>query len=558
MPRIQILSEETINQIAAGEVIESPSSVVKELIENAIDADAKKITIEISQGGLNLIRVIDDGIGMEKEDALLSIQRHATSKMQNPKDLFSLITMGFRGEALAAIGAVSKLVLTTATNGLGIKILIEAGVLKSERAVARVRGTTMEVKELFFNVPARKKFQKNPNVLSAEIFRLVTQFALGFPSIHFILISNRKTTLNALACSSFQERAENLIGVEFATKSFPIKYKEEELHLHGLLGTPLQARPNRLNQYLFLNRRLVYCELINLTIREAYGNRLEERRHPSYLLYIQLPTDLVDINVHPQKREVRLRDERLLRKRIVEAISSALTTSNGERRQFEFMPSSSPFIFSEVMPMFQENYSADQELPYSPMRQRTVGIFTHYLFLEGAASSPEFDGLLLVDLCLARFRIFYDQLLKRELEREKQGLLLPLTVHCTVIETAMLLTHLNEIESQGFSIRPVGKELFLVEAIPSFLSTIEVKPVLMELCELLQNFIGKSNIEQERREKLALVTARFARNKRNFTLEEAEELMNLLYASSDPRYSPQGDPISVSLSLNEIQNLFSH
>lgn len=557
MSRIQLLSEETINQIAAGEVIESPTSVVKELIENAIDADAKKITIEISQGGLQVVRVIDDGIGMEKEDALLSIQRHATSKMHSAKDLFSLTTMGFRGEALAAIGAVSKLALTTATDGLGVKILVEAGVWRSKHSVARVRGTTVEVKELFFNVPARKRFQKNPNVLSAEIFRLVMQLALGFPSIHFTLISNRKTTINALVCSSFQQRAESLIGVEFATKAFPVEYKEGELVLDGLLGTPLQARSNRLNQYLFLNRRLVRCEFIALTIREAYGNRLDEKQHPSYLLYLQLPTDLVDINVHPQKREVRLRDERLIKKRIMEAISSAFTAPYVESKEIAFEPSSS-FIFSEVTPMFEETANASQELPFSSMKPRIIGIFMQYLLLEAASVNPCFNGLLLIDLCLARFRIFYDQLMKSRIEIEKQGLLLPLTMHCTVVEAAMLLTHLNEIESQGFSIRPVGKELFLIEAIPSFLSTVEIKNVLSALCELLQSFIGKSNIEEERRMKLALITANFAKNKQSFTLEEAEKLLCKLYDSSDPGYSPQGEPITVHLKLNEIQNLFSN
>lgn len=556
MPSIQLLSEETINQIAAGEVIENPACVIKELVENSLDAGATKITVEISEGGLKLIRVIDNGSGMEAEDARLSLQRHATSKMRHFKDLFKLTTMGFRGEALAAIGAVSKLTLTTSVTKVGIKIEMEGGTLKSERAAGRARGTTVEVSQLFYNVPARKKFQKSAAALSAEIFRLVTQLALGSPSVHFELITNGRKSLSIPPSLSLHQCAEMLIGAEFATHCFSIDFKEGGLELAGLLGSPQIARPNRLGQYLFLNGRAIYCATLNFAIRDAYGTRLDDKRHPVYLLHLQLPTDLVDVNVHPQKREVRLRDERLIKQRVQEAIASAFNASAPPAKSVSF--ERPDFSFSALPFSLREEPSFSMELPFQQDETRILGLFVSYLLVEGASVSSQYDGLLLVDLRLVRFRLIYDQLMQSSSNKEKQGLLLPFTIDCTPVEAAMMLTHLDAIESLGFIIRPAGKELFLIEALPPFLQMEDVKPLLGELSQLLQEFIGKSDIEERRRSALALATARFAKNRQSFNVEEARELMRALRTSSDPAHSPQGHPTMVHLSRDELQKLFSN
>lgn len=550
MPMIQLLSEETINQIAAGEVIENPACVVKELIENSLDAGADKIVVTIQDGGLELIRVVDNGCGMDAEDARLCLQRHATSKMRHFTDLFQLTTMGFRGEALAAVGSVSKLTLTTAISGAGISIEMEGGVIKSEQAIGRARGTTVEIRELFYNVPARKKFQKSATALSAEVFRVVTGLALSAPSVHFELISGGRKALTALPCQSALERAQLMMGLEFSKESIPLLFEEGEFKLQGLLGSPQNSRPNRLGQYLFLNGRVVQCAALGYAIREGYGTRLDEKRHPIYLLHLNIPTDLVDVNVHPQKREVRLRDERVLKQRVQEAVEKAFHIPAPRAEFFDFKPVD--FSFAPLPLSLREESVAESVLPLQQPEEKILGLIGPYLLVEGS------NGLLVVDLRLARFRLLFDQLMQAEEGCEKQGLLLPITFHCTPLEAAMLLTHLEAIEALGFAIRPVGKDLFLVDAVPSFLDTSDLKPLLIELSALLQEFIGKAEIQQQRRRKLALTTARFAKNLKSYNVGEARELMRALRASSDPVNSPDGHPIMVHLGLDELQRLFSN
>ena len=318
---IHLLSDETINQIAAGEVIENPASVIKELIENSLDAGATKIAVDIAGGGLKLIRVSDDGKGMNREDARMSIVRHATSKIIHAHDLFHIATMGFRGEALASVASISKMTLMTAQEGqVGTELEIEKGQVIKESSLARNRGTTIEVRSLFYNVPARKKFQKSSAAISAEIFRVMTVMSLGHPDVQFELTSNGRKVLKTLA-QGVQQRAKELLGEEFVAGSHLLKFQEGPLSFSGLIGAPTNTRANKMGQYLYLNRRAVVCCQISEAVREGYGTRIDERRHPIFLLNLDVPCDLVDVNVHPQKLNVRLRKEELFRNKVSEAIT---------------------------------------------------------------------------------------------------------------------------------------------------------------------------------------------------------------------------------------------
>lgn len=546
MPQIQLLSEEAINQIAAGEVVENPASVVKELVENSLDAGSTEIHIDIAFGGLNLIRVSDNGSGMEKEDALLSIQRHATSKILQFNDLFRLSTMGFRGEALAAIAAVSKMTVMTATE-VGTKLEIDAGEVKKVGPCARQRGTTVEVRDLFFNVPARKKFQKTPPALAAEVYRLVTTLALSRPDVSFSLCSSGKTVLETMA---FGERAEQLIGSAFVKESITVSFEEGGLKLTGRLGLPSQARQNRMGQYLFINQRAVICAPINFAIREAFGNRLEDKAHPSYLLHLSLPPDLIDVNVHPQKREVRLRDEKAIRQVLQEAIRQSF--EEPLRPIITFSPQE-PISWQET-PAF--NFLAQEEpLTLFPVQEeiRVVGLYAHFLFIE------EGEGLCAVDLCNARYRLIYNQLMDAKADSlEKQGLLLPFTVDCNPVEAAMILTHMEAIEALGFHMRSAGKQLFMIEAIPPFMREADVKAFILEAAGALQSFIGGSDIAVKRKEKLALLAARFAKNQKIFNVEEAVSIVRALKKTHSNRDCPQGTLTQVVISRDEIQRLFTH
>lgn len=546
--RIQILSDEAINQIAAGEVVDSPASVVKELVENAIDAEASKITIEIVGGGLKLIRVSDDGMGMGRDDALLSIQRHATSKIRSAHDLFHVKTQGFRGEALAAIASVSKMEIVTAEEGqLGTKLQIEKGEIVKIGSVARTRGTTIEVDSLFYCVPARKRFQKAAAAIGAEIFRLVSNLSLGHPEVGFELISNGQRSLFVMGPSSLEERAREILGQEFLAGKFPLEFAEGEIVLKGFLGSPTNVRPNRTGQHLFINRRLVSCQVLQEAIREGYGTRIDDKRHPLFLLHLSIPSDLVDVNVHPQKTQVRLREEELLRSVFSRAVEKALAVRS-EMPRVSFAPRAFDFSVEQEAPLVFNEEPVEQELHFEQESQ-VVAKFSHYLFLQ------EGESLELVDLKAVHFRVIFEGLLQEKQCADKQMLLIPFTIGLTPVESAMVLTHQEAIEALGFELRLIAKDAFMVRAIPPFVKEEEVKQIVTYLASALQDFIGKRDYEKERRERLALVAAGFAK-KEQFSNDEALLLLKQLKETSSPFHSPKGEPTRITFSYEAIQNLF--
>ncbi|WP_068468608.1 DNA mismatch repair endonuclease MutL [Candidatus Protochlamydia phocaeensis] len=334
--KISILNEQTINKIAAGEVIENPSSVVKELVENSLDAGATEICVEIQGGGRQLIRISDNGCGMSPEDALLCLERHATSKIKEVEDIQDLLTMGFRGEAIPSIAAISKFSLLTCPRlenkqTEGTLVSVEGGKLISSSPAARAPGTTMEVRSLFYNVPVRRKFQKSPSYDAQEILKILSALALGHPSVQFELISDQKSLFKTPllpAHYTFQEslnkRIETLLGKEFASSLCPLHFEQAPYELKGFIGTPSHHKANRTGQYLFINQRAVYSPFIASAIREGYGTMLGTNRYPVFVLHLHLPGTFLDVNVHPQKKEVRLRQEHLLKTALIEAVQKAL------------------------------------------------------------------------------------------------------------------------------------------------------------------------------------------------------------------------------------------
>ncbi|HSX04507.1 MAG TPA: DNA mismatch repair endonuclease MutL [Rhabdochlamydiaceae bacterium] len=569
---IHILSEQTINQIAAGEVIENPTSVVKELVENALDAGANYITIEISAGGMQLIRVSDNGSGMDREDALLSIKRHATSKLTEAKDLFELRSLGFRGEALASIAAISKFTLMTAKEDReGTKIEVEGGEEKLFEPFARTKGTTIEVRSLFYNVPARKKFQKSTTVSASEIFKLATIFGLSHPEVSFELISNGKKTISApsLSGQDFEKALSNrllaLLGEDYASSNYKMQFSQGALTFQGVLGSPSLARPTKTGQYLFINRRAITCPLIQETIKESYGTRIAAQRHPIFLLHFSIPPDLVDVNVHPQKREVRLRDERFFREKIGEAMQRTLKDSVS----LSFQPShdfidEAPFEPSKIQGAFlsmkfqEEKSSAVTELSAKTGEPREIGLFAHYLFLEGWSVNPEYDGVLIVDLQLALRRVAFEEYLRNDhLQKEKQGLIIPYTLMLSSIDAAMVMTHLPAIESIGFSLHPIGKDIFMIDAIPPFLNEKDAKEAIVEMALELQAFIGKQPQDEKKRKQLAYIASCRAKLQKQYSRQEALLLFKELLGSSSPQQCPKGNPTMVHLNSYEISRLFN-
>lgn len=545
--KIRQLSSQTINQIAAGEVIENPASVVKELVENALDASSTHIVIEVKGGGQQLIRVSDNGSGMSQDDALLSLERHATSKIQDVSDLWTLSTMGFRGEALASIAAISKLTLTTSLHTQGAQVEIEGGKLLRTSPCARAQGTTVEVRSLFYNVPARKKFQKSAGANNAEILRIIFSLSLAYPEVSFELLQQDVRSFFA-PIQSFRERIAYVMGEEFMPSLKEISiHLESNSQLSGYISTPSLTRPNRTGQYLFVNRRSVHCPFISYAVKNGFGTRLSSDRHPVYVLKLELPPSWIDVNVHPQKREIRFKEEAWIKEKICQAIANSfLTQPSSFTPSFQSEPLlaySFPLRFKEE----REESAAPSFLPSMEEGPKPIGLFKHYLLMSQG------EILTLVDLKAASAQIAFDAMLNsKEKTSLKQGLLFPVSIDFSSVEFSMLKPHLESLEEIGFSIHLAGPHTLLIDAIPSFMKTTDVADTVRQMIdELLEE--KECTVRS-----LAVLASRRAKEGAPIqTVEEAMALLKALMRTSSPTYCPLGKPIMVDFDEDTLKHYFS-
>lgn len=557
--KIELLSDEAIDQIAAGEVIENPASVVKELVENAVDAGARKIVIAILGGGLQSIQVSDDGCGMSEEDAVRCFLRFATSKIRKVDDLLSLSTMGFRGEALAAIAAISKVVLRTAArDGEGCTVEVEGGKVGHVGKCAHTRGTTFEVRSLFYNVPARKKFQKSPSVCAAEITRIVSLLALAHPDVAFELFQQERSALTAPQAPDLFNRVQDVLGEGFLRESLPLNIVEKDFKLTGVIGSASESRINRSGQYLFINKRPVHCLPISYAVKDGYGTRIEELRHPLFVLHLNIESNALDVNVHPQKKEVRIRDEKSVREKVKQAIFETL---EGSKKQ----ASLTPFFFSDLPPVKERDLffkfaekTLEKELemqaaPSPPLR--ALGVVGQFLLVD-ALSLPEGreEGVVFVDLEAARTRVLY-HFLQTPQGQESQGLIFPVTVTLSAHEGERLEAHMEEIAKVGIVLRSIGKGSFLIDALPPFLPA-------ERACELLslivEEFSIKEILDEERARSLARLAARaLHRDKKGLSQDEALALFEELLQTPSCQTSPDGKPTFILVTHHEIAKFLS-
>lgn len=572
--KIHILSEEAINEIAAGEVIENPASVVKELVENAIDAGASQVTIEILAGGFQSIIVKDDGVGMSSQDALMSLKCHATSKIKSSSDLAFLHTMGFRGEALASIAAISKFTLTTAQQeNLGVAVRGEGGKVISVEPSARERGTTMEVQALFYNVPARKKFQKSAAQSSAEITRVSTLLALAHPHVSFELIQQRRQIFfvplhpkEAALSFCLQSRSEHLLGEHFRALKL-LYFKEDLCEGYGLIGDPRQTRYNRTGQYLFVNHRSVHCPPLSFAVRDGYGTRIDADRHPIYVIHVFIDPVLIDVNVHPQKLHIRLREETSIKHKVRSAVNGALQSSEASShpeielcvpRFFAEENAAKPLSFSfqgtlenAISEHKRENLSQSEFSMTEDVR--AIGLFAHYLIIDAKSVKidPGLDGVIWVDLLAAEARILYERLISAK-ENASQGLLLPMTFSCSKAEAAYVLTCMHQLHQLGFQLRVIGPTVFMVEAIPSCMEEKEVQNIFYNLIAEGAHFAN--TLKECAR---AICQAKCLRDK-PFTLDEALHVFKELMKIDSFHYCPQGKATFHCIKKDEIENYFTH
>ncbi|MCX8116311.1 MAG: DNA mismatch repair endonuclease MutL [Desulfobacterota bacterium] len=566
--KIRILPDPVAQKIAAGEVVERPASVVKELIENAIDAGASEIVVELQGGGLQRIRVCDDGEGMVPEDVPLALQRFATSKIQNAEDLSSIQTLGFRGEALPSIASVSKMIIRSRPPGLlyGTQAISEGGELQGLSEVGCPVGTEVEVLDLFYNLPARRKFLRS---IRTELRYILNQFhriGLAFPSITFKLIHEGRLLEELIRTDSLLVRAEAVLGREVIDHLCPFDYEEGGVEVRGLTSLPPFSKVNREGFFTYVQRRWVRDRILNRAILNAYQTYLPSDRYPVTILMLDLPPSWVDVNVHPAKAEVRFRDpERIyqtvwasLRGLLEERSLGKSSVGKPKLKEEEASPPSS----SHPLPLgdpqgergLYENIRVGE--PHSSWERR--GSFRVVGQLWGTYILIETDRrLIFVDQHAAHERILYERL-KRETEEEglaPEPLLLPLLIEVSLEESLLIDSFQDELKAGGFEIEAVGERLYAVRSIPSLLQIERAEETLRLVLKDLAAFQRGGTPDLQ-----AFLTslACHASVRANYSLnpQEIEKLLEPLYPFPPSLTCPHGRPIFYVVTLEEMNRQF--
>ncbi|MCX5479042.1 DNA mismatch repair endonuclease MutL [Kaistia geumhonensis] len=594
---IRRLTEDMINRIAAGEVVERPASVVKELVENAIDAGARRIEIVTAGGGAALIRVTDDGSGMNAEDLALSVDRHATSKLT---DLDDIRTLGFRGEALASIGAVARLSIASrhASEGHGWEVVVEGGALQPLRPAALASGTRVEVRDLFFATPARLKFLKGERAEASAITEVVRRLAIAHPEIRFHLTGSDRSALDlpSTGDAGLAARLTQILGPDFAQNAMPVDALREGVRLFGLAGLPTYHRANALQQYLMVNGRPVRDRLLMGALRAGYADVMARDRHPVVALGIEIAPQDVDVNVHPAKADVRFRDPGLVRGLIVGALRHAIiasghraTTTGGGATIAAFRPAgggatapirpayaaqpaafgrvSQAAAFAEPSERFDAAFaavdmpSADARAHAAPMAERTarpLGAARAQVHGTYVITQTE-DGIVIVDQHAAHERLVYERL-KQSLARSgvaRQILLIPDIVELPSEDVARLVARAEELEAFGLVVESFGPGAVAVRETPALLGEVDARALLADLADDFAEWDGSTRLA----EKLDHVAATMAchgsvRAGRQLRPEEMDALLREMEATPGSGQCNHGRPTYVELKLGDIERLF--
>ena len=566
--RIWVLPEELANKIAAGEVVERPASVVKELVENAVDAQAQSLRIDIQSSGKQLIRVEDDGVGMERDDAILAFERHSTSKIGSAQDLKDVRTLGFRGEALPSIAAVSRLRLLTAAQGetTGVLVELEGGTLRQVEEAARAPGTTIEVRRLFFNTPARLKFLKSPATELNHICQVATQLALAQPHLCLRMTHESRVLLHVPSNHDIRSRLVSLLGADFAECLLPLEIQSSYLKVQGFISPPSVNRSSLGHQHFFINGRPVRSRTLTRAVAEAYRPFLPRDRYAAVFIFLELPPEDVDVNVHPAKAEVRLTREGKVQTFLREGIQKTL--SDHQRRAF---PSSQP---SEESPERKNYFPPARGEPVGvapspgrfqspfrlPLQEKAncrwvpIGqIQNSFILLE----TPE--ALLVLDQHAAHERVLYEEL-KDKLSRSsipRQSILGTVSFALTRGEYLLLHQHLEKLERLGFILEPFGGETFLIREVPAPLLGKDYEEVLRDLVDKLAD-IGRLDRLEDILEEMIQVMACHGAIKVPQSLQtgQMQALIERLQELGPPYTCPHGRPILQSFTLDAIKKGF--
>lgn len=610
---IQLLPDHVANQIAAGEVVQRPASVVKELLENAVDAKATDIKLIIKDAGKSLIQVIDNGVGMSVTDSRLCFERHATSKIRQAEDLFSLHTKGFRGEALASIAAIAHVEMKTKQDQeeLGTHIVIEGGKFMSQEPVVLPKGTSFAVKNLFFNIPARRNFLKSETVEQRHIVDEFQRVAMAHPNIHFTMYHNGSEMFN-LPISNFRQRIVNIFSGKTNEKLVPVKEETDILSLQGFVGKPEFAKKNRGEQFFFVNDRFIKSGYLHHAVMAAYEGLLKDGSQPSYFLYLTVPPHTIDINIHPTKTEIKFDDEHALYAILRSAIKHSLgqfnvapvldfdrdpnldTPYQYQNKEAEYptiqvdrsynpfaddKPSKSFSTPSYKKPEAQPNWEslyvglkqAGQELAEMTFENDAV---TSSLFEENEVEqevkrtyqihkkyivSPIKSGMVIINQNRAHERVLYEEFLTSMTvhQASSQQLLFPLQLYFSAPEMDLLAELQSALENTGFIFEAMEVDHVMISGLPVNVTESEISIVLEELLRDLQDGIPDSSFSQNDTIAKSMARSLAIKTGTYLTEKEQESLVHNLFACKEPDVSPFQKPTFITMSVEDIDKKFS-
>jgi DNA mismatch repair protein MutL len=579
MSRIRILDAQVAAQVAAGEVITRPAAVVKELVENALDAGARAITVEIEEGGVKIIRVVDDGCGMTPEEAPLSLKRHATSKLRAETDLLSMATLGFRGEALPSIAAVSRLTLVSAAADAapGCRLVVQAGEVLESSLWAAPRGTQVTVAELFFNTPARRKFLKSAQSEQGYIVEIMRHLALAYPEVHFTVKTPARTLLAAPAAQDLAARVAALYTPELAGRMLPLAQGLDRWAVTGLVTDPDYTLATSRAQVFLVNRRVVQDRILGAVLKGVFTGLLPRGRHPAAVLNLRLPAGEVDVNVHPAKTEVRFREPGRVYALLAGALRQALGSlaGSGPTLQVNWQPEAAPRVAENTLPGFAAQSAPQPQPPgfslpacYPPASALTpaaasrgcrfqdltvIGCLQETYIL---AQGPE--GLVLIDQHAAHERILYERLRAAPPGAGgSQTLLFPVVVELPPVQADWVRDHLDALAAAGMVLESFGGASFLVTAAPACLADADLEALVAEAVEAMAPMKGL-NQPQEVRERALLFMACRGAIKAGDALqpEEIQALLQDLDAIPVSSHCPHGRPLWRLISFDEIRQSF--
>jgi DNA mismatch repair protein MutL len=589
MSRIHLLPEEVASQVAAGEVIERPASVVKELVENSIDAGASKIEVMIRRGGVSTITVTDDGTGMDRDDALLCLERHATSKIRSGHDLAAISTLGFRGEALPSIASISRFRLSTRERDAlaGTEVLVSGGKIETVRDGGEAPGTQIEVRSLFYNLPARRKFLRSENTESSHVEAQLHLQAIGHPHIGFVYVNDERTVYQLPAVTNLIDRIRDLNGAALAEQLLEVPATTTGgISLRGYIGKPGVSRSTRAQQIVFINGRAVENTTVHYALREGYHTALMKGQYPVTYLFIEMDPAAVDVNVHPAKREVRFRDPSSVKEAIVGTIRKTIETGRGDWSR-TFTPAPPPLPSAapvpETLPLIEAREQVTLSrgdwsslpltgggpppaapIPSPPAQVKTATSDAKNFRILGVLGKlyvlMENDtGLVLVDQHAAHERILFEEL-RRRMEDQgvpSQRLLIPLTIQVSPRDHDWIMQNTDTLQKMGIAIEQFGAGTFKIDALPQFIRALDPLQLVRDIIdELRQTSTATSKLRLG--EDVIATTVCRAAVKANDYLREPElvRLIQDLLACELPYCCPHGRPTMIQISYTELEKKF--